>query len=137
MPDRDVKGVEGLSGQRAAAAVGDGHRNHHRNTYAPFFEHLLDRGDCRLGVERVEDRFHEQQIDAAVDAGREPDLRRPRAPRRRSFARNAGLFTSGEIDSVRFIGPIDPGDETRAVGVFAVHSSAASRATRAPARFSS
>ena len=32
------------------------------------------------------------------------------------MARNAGLLTSGEIDSVRFVGPIDAGDEARPVG---------------------
>ena len=31
-------------------------------------------------------------------------------------ARNAGLFTSGEIDSVRLVGPMRPGHEARAVG---------------------
>ena len=47
-------------------------------------------------------------------------------------ARNAGLLTSGEIDSVRFVGPIDPATKRGLSGSFAVHSSAAARARRAP-----
>ena len=39
-------------------------------------------------------------------------------------------MTSGEIDSVRFVGPIEPATKRGWSGVFAVHSSAASRASR-------
>ena len=56
---------------------------------------------------------------------------------RTSCARNAGLLTSGEIDSVRFVGPIEPATKRGLSGVFAVHSSAAARASRAPSTFSS
>jgi len=51
--------------------------------------------------------------------------------------RNDGLFTSGEIDSVLFIGPIAPATKRGLPGVFAVHSSAAARASFAPSRLSS
>ena len=46
--------------------------------------------------------------------------------------RNAGLLTSGEIDSVRLVGPIEPATKRGWAGVLAVHSSAAARASRAP-----
>ena len=52
-------------------------------------------------------------------------------------ARNPGSFTSGERDSVRFIGPRTPATKRGLPGVVALKESATSRARRAPARFSS
>jgi hypothetical protein len=51
--------------------------------------------------------------------------------------RKAGLLTSGEIERVRFIGPMEPPTNRGLSGVLAVHSSTASRAILAPATFSS
>jgi hypothetical protein len=51
--------------------------------------------------------------------------------------RNDGLFTSGEIDKIFVVGPIEPATKRGLSGVFFVHSSAACRARRAPATFSS
>ncbi|HTI33779.1 MAG TPA: homocysteine S-methyltransferase family protein, partial [Miltoncostaea sp.] len=51
--------------------------------------------------------------------------------------RFATLITSGEIDSVRLVGPIAPATKRGLSGVRAVHSSAASRARRAPSTFRS
>ena len=51
--------------------------------------------------------------------------------------RKAGLLTSGEIDSVRFIGPIEPATKRGLSGVLRVHSSTAARASFAPSTFSS
>ena len=51
--------------------------------------------------------------------------------------RNAGLFTSGEMERIRLVGPIDPATNRGRSGVFAVYSSAACRARRAAATFSS
>ena len=65
--NRDVEGVERLARQRAAAPVGDRHRDHQRQPDALLLEHVLDRDDRRLGVQRVEDRLEQQQVDAAVD----------------------------------------------------------------------
>ena len=48
------------------------------------------------------------------------------------MARNAGLLTSGEIDSVRLVGPIEPATKRGRSGVFFVHSSATALAIRAP-----
>ncbi len=50
-------------------------------------------------------------------------------------ARNAGLFTSGEMESVRLVGPMEPATKRGRSGVFAVHSTAASFARRAPSTF--
>ena len=46
-------------------------------------EHLGDRDDRGLGVQRVEDRLDQEEVDAAVDAGRAPARDRRRAARRR------------------------------------------------------
>ena len=51
------------------------------------------------------------------------------------MARNDGSFTSGESESVRLVGPIDPATRRRRCGVRAVKASAASRASRAAATF--
>ena len=48
-------------------------------------------------------------------------------------ARADGSFMSGEIDSVRLVGPSDPATKRGLCGVFAVYSSQAWRASRAPA----
>ena len=56
-----------MAGKIAPAKVGQGHRNHQRKL-AP--ERLLgfERGhDRRLGIQRVEDGFDEDEVDAAVD----------------------------------------------------------------------
>jgi hypothetical protein len=51
--------------------------------------------------------------------------------------RNAGSSTFGEIDKVRFIGPIEPATRRGRSPTRAFHSSTAARARRAPATFSS
>ena len=51
--------------------------------------------------------------------------------------RKAGLFTSGEIEQVRFVGPNTPATKRGFSGVFAVHSSAIARANFAASRFNS
>ena len=65
--DRDVERVERLTRQRAAAAIGDRHRDHQRQPHAALVERLLDADQRGLGVERVEDGFEQQQVRAAVD----------------------------------------------------------------------
>jgi hypothetical protein len=47
------------------------------------------------------------------------------------------LFTSGEIDRILLVGPIEPATKRGRSGVRAVYSSAAARASFAAARFSS
>ena len=53
------------------------------------------------------------------------------------IARKAGLFTSGEIDRVLVVGPIEPATKRGRSGVLRVHSSATRRASRAASRFNS
>ena len=65
--DRGVERVERLARQRAAAAIGDRDRDHQRQADAALLEHVLDRDDAGLGVERVEDRLEEDDVGAAVD----------------------------------------------------------------------
>ncbi len=60
MGDGGPEGVDGLPRQRAAAAVGDCHRNHQRQRHTSFVEQLLDGDDRRLGVEGVEDGLEHQ-----------------------------------------------------------------------------
>jgi hypothetical protein len=51
--------------------------------------------------------------------------------------RTVASFTSGEIDSVRFVGPSAPATKRGRSGVFAVARAHASRARRAASTFSS
>jgi len=53
------------------------------------------------------------------------------------MVRNAGSFTSGEMDSVRLVGPIEPATRRGRSGVFVVHSAAAALASFVASTFSS
>ena len=53
------------------------------------------------------------------------------------LARRPGSFTSGEIERVRFVGPMAPATKRGRSGVRRVQSSAAARASRAASTFSS
>ena len=64
--DRDPEGLERLAGEGPAAAVGDRDRDHHRQAHAVLLEKLLDGEQAGLEVERVEDGFGQQQIDARL-----------------------------------------------------------------------
>ncbi len=65
--DRGVERVDHLARQRAAAEIGDRDRDEDRQPQPLFLEHVLDRDDAGLGVERVEDRLEQEQIGAAID----------------------------------------------------------------------
>jgi hypothetical protein len=56
-----------LSRQQAAGFVGDGAGDHHGHVDAARFGDLGDRVQRRLGVQRVENGFDQQQIGAAVE----------------------------------------------------------------------
>ena len=62
MPERGRR----LARQGAARAVGDRARDHDRQTATQLEERLLAGEDGGLGVERVEDRFNQDEIGAAV-----------------------------------------------------------------------
>ena len=72
MRDGRVERLDGLTREGPAAAIGDGHRDHHRQPPPRLLEHLLDGDQRGLGVERVEDGLDQQQVDAALDQS--PDL---------------------------------------------------------------
>ena len=55
-----------LPGEQAAGFVGDGAGDHHRHVDAAGFRDFSDRVERRLGVERIEDGFHQQQVGAAI-----------------------------------------------------------------------
>ena len=54
-------------GERAAAAIDDGDRDHDRHAPAGGLEIFLDGEKRGLGIERVEHGLDQQQIDAALD----------------------------------------------------------------------
>ena len=136
--DRHPEGVDRLARQRAAAAIGDRDRDHHRQPARLRSSNTSSIATIAgLGVERVEDRLEQQQIALRRRSGRAPAPCTPRAARRRSSRETPDCSTSGEIDSVRLVGPIEPATNRGRSGVRAVHSSQARRASRAPSRFSS
>ena len=74
----------------------------------------------------------------------QPPSIRPRACSLKAFfsasnvmLRKAGLLTSGEIERMRLVGPIEPAANRGRDGSLAVYSSHAVRASLAPSRFSS
>ena len=133
--DRGAERVDRLPGQRAAALVGDGDRDDDRQPRAAALEHLVDREQRRLGVQRVEDGLDQQDVDAAVEepahllgVGVAHLVEGDRPRRSRSF-------TSGEIESVRFVGPMRAGHEARRDRACAPSSAARTpRARAAPPR---
>ena len=104
---------------------------HHRHAPLALDEHLVDREEARLQVERVEDRLGQDEIDAAVEqaahllgVGGAQLVEGDGAERRVVDLRR---------DRQRAIGRADrAGDEARPP-VFCVDASAASRAMRAAA----
>ena len=67
MAERIPERFGGLTGKRAARGVGDRAGYHDRPASSGLFEELLDREKRRFGVERIEDRFHQQNVGAAID----------------------------------------------------------------------
>ena len=65
--DRSPEGLQGLAGERPAREVDDRHRDPERDLDVELVEHVARGHDGRFGVERVEDRLDQEQVDAAVD----------------------------------------------------------------------
>jgi hypothetical protein len=61
------EGAHGLAAQDAAGGIGHGAADDQRQALAAVGEVFLDGEQRRLGVERVEDGFHQQQVGAAFD----------------------------------------------------------------------
>ena len=96
--------LDRLPGEVAAAEVDRREREPQREV-----GRRLPRGDDRrLGVQRVEDRLDQEQVDAAL--GERADLLgvRARAPGRSVADAEAGSSTFGESESATFSGPTEP-----------------------------
>ena len=63
MPER----LDGLARQVAAGEVGQGHRDHHRDDLAARLARLVGGEDGGLGVQGVEHRLDQDEVDAAVE----------------------------------------------------------------------
>lgn len=49
-----------------AAGLNEGHRSHDGKCEFTVFEELVDREEGRLGIERIENRFDQENIDSAI-----------------------------------------------------------------------
>ena len=67
VPHRVPQRLDGLRRDHRLAAAPDRRRHHHRERHAVLLEHLLDRDERRLGVERIEDRLDEEHVGAPRD----------------------------------------------------------------------
>ena len=128
------KGFDGLAGKRAAAQVNDGHRSQQGQAFSRVLEVLLGGKKRGFAVERVEDGFHQQQINAAVHEAANllvvgvPQLIEGHgaSSRTRDLLRRRGRAAGG---------PSDPATQHGRAGFSLMNLSAARRATWAPARF--
>ena len=63
------EGLHGLARQNAARGIGHGARDHDGPAPATVFEKLLKGIDSCLGIQRVEDGFNKEKIDATFEQG--------------------------------------------------------------------
>ena len=64
---RGIERLNGLSRQRATTRIGQRARDHQRNLRAQLLAEFLNGIDRRLGIERIEYRFEQQQIDTSLN----------------------------------------------------------------------
>ena len=69
--DRSEKRFHRLAAEGASGEIGDRAGNQERHFLAFDLKNFRDREDRRLGIQRVEDRFDEQQVDPAFDQRRD------------------------------------------------------------------
>ncbi len=67
MAQRVPESCRCLPGQRTAGEIGDRAGDHHRQLAADLLEDIVDAGIGGLGVQRVEDRFDQQNVGASLD----------------------------------------------------------------------
>ncbi len=67
VPQGVPEGLGRLAGQRAAGRVRDRAREHHGNAQPDGLAHAGDRVERGLGVQRVEDRLHQDEVGAALE----------------------------------------------------------------------
>ena len=66
MCDRCIERLGSLPGQVSAAEVDGRERNYHWHASPSLLKDGLDRVQCRFGVESIEDRLDQQNVNAAV-----------------------------------------------------------------------
>ena len=69
MANRIPKGLDGLPGKGASRGIGDRDRENDRPAHPTFLKDLLAGKDRCLEVQRVKDRFEQEQIHTAVKKG--------------------------------------------------------------------
>ena len=92
---------------------------HMSGTRAAFFEHLVDGVEGGLGVERVEDGLHQQDVHATVEQASTCSFVGGHELVEGDGA-EAGSFTSGLSEAVLFIGPMAPATKRGLLGSMAV-----------------
>ena len=61
------KTLDRLTRQDTTRRIGHGTGHHHGQAFTALSENLFDCKDRRLSIERVENRFNQNQIDAAIE----------------------------------------------------------------------
>ena len=131
--ERQPERLHRLAVEHAARAVGDRARDEDRQPRAAGLEHLVQRHQGRLGVERIEDRLQQDEVDPAFDQGL-GRLAVGGAEGGEVDGALARVVHVGETERVLFVGPSTPATKRGRSAVAA--ASAASRAIRALARLS-
>ena len=80
MADRVIKRLGRLARKRPSRGIGDRAGDDYRQSHAAALECFFNRKEGRLGVQRVEHRFHEQEIDAALEQAVDRLAVRPEQP---------------------------------------------------------
>lgn len=134
MLHRSEKGFQSLPRQRTPSNIGNGHREHqgYMNSYS--FHRLPCGKNSSLGIQRIKNSFYQQSIHTPFEQ-RFHLLTVGIGKFIVAQARKAGLFTSGLMEQVLFVGPTEPATKRGLSGVREVNSSATLRARRTAARF--
>ena len=135
MRNRIPECLRRLPGEKPPGSVGDGAGNHHRQADAARLHHFSAGEDRGLGVERVEDRLDQQNIDAAVDQSAHL-LGISGAQFIEGDGAEARIEHVGRDRRGRLVGPMAPATK-RGRPSSSCATCAAMRASLAPSRFSS
>lgn len=132
MTQRVPERLDRLPGENAARCIGDGAGDHDRHEFAGVLEQLIEREQRGLCIERVEDRFDEEQIAARIEQRLRLLVVRVAQFVEGHVAR-ARIVPSGEMLAVFGVGPIAPATKRGLSGV--EYLSQASRASFADSMF--
>ena len=67
MCEGNPESFSGLAGQCAARSIGNGAGNHHGPATAAIGKNLLDGDNGGFGIERIENRFDQDDVGATID----------------------------------------------------------------------